>query len=189
MLHAAFTLLIERGYGGVTMEGVAAHAQVAKTTVYRGWPDRAALVVDAFFAATEAELAFPDTGSAREDFRRQIHAVATVLRGPIGGAIASMVGAARAEPALGRVLAERWVAPRQRWGLERLQRAQRDGECAPELDLPAALSALYSPLYAPLLLGLGVPAPARVDAYLAVVFPGVFPDVFPGVFLREVTEP
>jgi AcrR family transcriptional regulator len=157
------------------MEGVAARAGVAKTTVYRGWPDRAALAADAFLEGTRDLLAFPSTGSAREDFRGQIHAVAALLRGPVGAAIAGMAAGAREDPAVGRALGERWLGPRQRWGAERLRRAQAAGESPPDLDVPGALAALYGPLYAALLLGLGPPTRAQVDGYLGVVFAAVFP--------------
>ncbi|WP_376096367.1 TetR/AcrR family transcriptional regulator [Roseomonas sp. CCTCC AB2023176] len=81
ILSAAFDLLRERGYAGLAIEAVAERAGVGKATIYRWWPDRAALAVEAFFEATREALAFPDTGSAREDFRRQIHGVADLLRG------------------------------------------------------------------------------------------------------------
>ena len=174
MLAAAFALLGERGYAGLTFEAVAERAAVAKTTIYRWWPDRAALAVDAFLAATADALAFPDAGSAREDFRLQILQLARLLRGPVGAAMAAMVGGARTEPAMARAIGERWVAPRKRWGAERLERAQRDGECAPDLDVAAALDLLYGPLYARLLLGLGAPDDALVERHLAVAFRGIF---------------
>lgn len=174
VLAAAFALLAERGYSGMAIEAVAARAGAGKATIYRWWPDRAALAVDAFFVATEAGLAFPDTGSAREDFRRQVNQLADVLRGPTGAAMAAMVAGARIDPALGRAIGERWVAPRKRWGVARLDRARADGEVRGGVDTDAALNAIYSPLYAPLLLGLGIEPPERVDAYLAIVFAGIF---------------
>ena len=174
VLAAAFGLLCERGYSGMAVEAVAARAGAGKATIYRWWPDRAALAVDAFFAATIETLAFPDTGLAREDFRLQVLQLADLLRGPTGAAMAAMVAGARVDPALGRAIGERWVAPRKRWGVARLERARADSEVRPGVDTDAALNAIYSPLYAPLLLGLGVESPPRIDAYLAIVFAGIF---------------
>lgn len=174
ILAAAFTVLQERGYAGMAIELVAARAGVGKATIYRWWPKRADLAVDAFFTATTETLAFPTTGSAEADFRQQIHQLADLLRSPVGAAMVGMVAGSRADPDLAGALAERWVAPRRRWGALRLERAVAAGECVAGLDVDAALAALYGPLYAPLLMGLGIPDPLRVDAYLAIVFRGIF---------------
>jgi AcrR family transcriptional regulator len=174
ILLAAFALLQERGYAGMTFDAVAAQAGVGKTTIYRWWPTRPTLAVEAFFAGTQAELAFPDTGSAREDFRLQILQLAKLLRGPAGAAMAAMIAGARTDPELGHAIAQRWVAPRARWGRERLVRACAAGECAPDLDIAAALDVLYSPLYARLLMGLEALTPTQVEKYLRIVFSGIF---------------
>jgi len=173
-MTATLNLMARRGYSGTSIEAVAERAHVAKTTIYRSWPNKASLVVDAFYAATEADLTFPDTGSAREDFRIQIEQLAALLRSPVGAAFVAMVGGAQTDPELGRALAERWVIPRRQWGIARLKRAVANGECEGDLDVEASLSTFYSPLYAPLLLGLGVPTAKTVDAYLAIVLRGVF---------------
>lgn len=174
VLASAFDLLIERGYAGMAIEAVASRAGVGKATIYRWWPSRAELAVEAFFTATEAQLAFPDTGAAREDFRRQVHQVAALLRGRAGSAMDAMVAGALTEPALARALGERWVAPRMRWGVERMRRAQAAGEAPADLDVPASLAALYAPLYSRLSFGLAAMGEAEVEAYTAIVLRGIF---------------
>jgi len=174
VLAAAFDLLVERGYAAMAIEAVAARAGVGKATIYRWWPGRAELAVEAFFSATLDQLAFPDTGSAREDFRRQVHQVAALLRGRSGAAMAAMVAGALTEPALARALGERWVGPRMLWGIERMRRAQAAGEAPASLDIPAALAALYSPLYARLSFGLSALTEGEVEAYVAIVLCGIF---------------
>ncbi|MBC8049883.1 MAG: TetR/AcrR family transcriptional regulator [Chitinophagales bacterium] len=175
-IAAAFDVLRERGYAGMSIEAVAERARVGKTTIYRWWPDKAALAVDAFFAITKAELAFPDTGSALEDFRLQILQLGQLLRGPSGEAMAAMVAGAKTDPQLASALGERWLVPRRKWGVERMERAVADNECLPDLDIEAALRVLYGPLYAPLLFGAGIPPPERINAYLAIAFRGIFHD-------------
>ena len=174
ILAAAFAQLVERGWGGFAIEAVAERAGVGKATIYRWWPDRAALALDAFFVATSDTLAFPETPCASDAFRRQIMALAELLRGPVGSALVAMVAGAREHDAIGRAMGERWIGPRRAWGRERLARAVAEGECPAGLDLDAALAALYSPLYAPLLLGQGVEPAHRIEAYLAIVFRGIF---------------
>ncbi len=173
-LQAAFDLLVERGYAGMAVDAVAARAGVSKATIYKWWPDRAALAVEAFFERTRSELVFPETGSAIGDFRGQIHALAATLRTPAGGAFAAMIAGARGDESVKRAIAERWVRPRSVWGQARLRAAIADGECVDDLDVDAALSTLYSIVYGPLLLGFGVPPTPMLDRCLNIVFSGIF---------------
>lgn len=173
-MTAAFALLVERGYGGFAIEAVAAAAGAGKTTVYRWWRNKADLAVEAFFHATTDELKLPDTGSAQEDFRRQIVGLGELLRGDRGKALAAMLGGARTDAQLARALGERWLEPRRRWGYQRMMRAAAAGELRPGVQPSAALAVLYGPLYAPLLFGGEVPSRAEVEAYLQVACAGVF---------------
>src|ERR1035438_5905211 len=73
------TLKLLRRQGGfpdLSIEAIAADANVSKATVYRWWPTKAALVADAFSASAEQELQFPDTRSVRNDIvpRKRPHA-------------------------------------------------------------------------------------------------------------------
>jgi AcrR family transcriptional regulator len=174
ILEAAFRLLVERGYAGFAIEAVAAQSGTAKTTIYRWWDSKADLAVDAFFEGTEEALRIPDTGSAENDFRAQIHELAKLLRGERGRALGGMLAGVRLEPALGRSLGRRWLAPRRKWGQERMTRAQAEGELRDGVDVAAALAVLYSPLYTPLLFGGDVPSKDEVAACLDVACAGIF---------------
>jgi AcrR family transcriptional regulator len=174
VLQSAFELLREKGYADISIDAVATRAGVGKATIYRWWSNKAELAVDAFFSATTEDLAFPDTGSASEDFRQQIRQLAALLRGPLGQAMASMIEGSRHDAVLRAALGNRWVGPRRRWGMQRLQRAIEQGECLPGLNPDAALEVMYSPVYVRMLFGLGVPDDAQVDAALLIVFQGVF---------------
>ncbi len=65
--RAALQLLAEVGYDGVTMDRVAARAKAGKATIYRRWPSKLALVVDAITMSAEQSMPVPDTGSFRTD--------------------------------------------------------------------------------------------------------------------------
>lgn len=66
---ATLAELSEAGYAALTIEAVARRAGVHKTTVYRRWPDREALVTDALTSHVAAEVPIPDTGSIDTDLR------------------------------------------------------------------------------------------------------------------------
>ncbi len=174
ILDAAFRLLIDRGYLGFTVEGVAAAAGAGKTTLYRWWKTKAELAVDSFMHATTDELTMPDTGTASADFRLQIAALGSLLRDGRGQALAAMLGGSRNDPELARSLGERWLEPRRKWGLQRIMRAQSDGQLRRGIQPTAALAVLYGPLYTPLLFGGDVPSVDAVEAYLDVACHGIF---------------
>ncbi|MBC7792146.1 MAG: TetR/AcrR family transcriptional regulator C-terminal ligand-binding domain-containing protein, partial [Clostridia bacterium] len=135
---------------------------------------KAELAVEAFFTETNLALRFPETGSAREDFTLQVLQLAKLLRGQLGTAFAAMIAGARSDPSLGRAIAERWVAPRKRWGIERLERACSEGHCRAGLNIEAALDVLYGPLYARLLMSLDAPSDAKVRGYLELAMTAIF---------------
>src|SRR5580704_16735615 len=69
----------EGGFPELSIEAVAADANVSKATVYRWWPTKAALVADAFSTSSEQELQFIDTGSLLGDMTRQMRRVIRVF--------------------------------------------------------------------------------------------------------------
>jgi AcrR family transcriptional regulator len=88
---AARRLLDEAGYQGLTVEGVAAEAGVAKTTIYRRYANKALLVLDAMMqSAQDAPVALPDTGT----FRGDLLVIAQLVREEIAPSSPSSVGAA-----------------------------------------------------------------------------------------------
>lgn len=174
ILQSAFELLQERGYAALSIEGIAARAKVGKTTLYRWWPDLAALAIESFFEYTKAELVFPQTGSARSDLAGQIHQLAKLLRSPTGKAFAAIVEAGRSDPQIQKALFEGWVLPRKKWGVARLRQAQADGECPPDLNIDAALQVLYGHVYSGLLFGQGIPQEAQLNAGLEIILDGIF---------------
>lgn len=174
VLDATLDLLRDRGFADLSIDGVAAASGVAKTTIYRWWSNRQDLAVEAFFEATRDELAFPDTGSAREDFRQQIHQLADLLRSPNGQALSALIAAARHDEVLRAAIGQRWVAPRRVWGMERMQAAVKAHECVEGLRVSSALEVLYSPIYSRMLFGMGVPTRDEVEANLQIMFKGIF---------------
>ena len=66
-LGAAIQLIVDDGYGALTMERIAERAGVSKAALYRRWPNKVALVVDAVDASTRESFLLPDTGRVRDD--------------------------------------------------------------------------------------------------------------------------
>src|SRR5690349_25172745 len=67
ILTATVELLAERGLAAMSIEEVAARAGVGKTTIYRRWPSKGLLALDAFVDSFREEQPLPDTGTLRGD--------------------------------------------------------------------------------------------------------------------------
>jgi len=135
ILRAAVDLLADEGYGGVTMEGVAARAGVGKATVYRRWATKSALVVDAVSACRETGWQPPDTGSAREDLLAFVAGFMHHLRtSDAGRVMPALVAELSRSPELAVAFREGFVQPRRARVLEAVRRGVDRGEVRPDVD-------------------------------------------------------
>src|SRR6201995_659165 len=147
VLHAADDLLAERGFAGVTIEGIAARAGVAKQTIYRWWPSKVDVLLDTLIDDTQEHLAVPDTGSAVEDTRRYLRTLARFIReDPAGKVLLALIGEAQHDAERARVFHPRSLDPRREAERAMLARGVASGELADDLDLDRALDALLGPL-------------------------------------------
>jgi AcrR family transcriptional regulator len=135
------------GFPDLSIEAVAAGANVSKATVYRWWPTKAALVADAFSASVEQELQFPDTGSLRGDVARQMRRVIRLFRSPRGKIVAALLAGGQSDPELIEAFRERFLWPKRRQAYKTLQRGIDRGEIPANTDLDVLLDSLYGPIY------------------------------------------
>ena len=146
--RAALELVAERGYPGVTIEGIASRAGVAKTTIYRSWPSKAAVVMDAFTRESDSALAFPDTGSAEQDLRQQISHVAKLFSSPeFGRPFVGLLAESQHDSALAEALEKRLIASRREGAAEVLRRGMARGELRAEANVEVAIDILYGAIY------------------------------------------
>jgi AcrR family transcriptional regulator len=135
ILRAAVDLLADEGYGGVTMEGVAARAGVGKATVYRRWASKSALVVDAISACRESGWQPPDTGSARDDLLAFVQGFMHHLRtSDAGRVMPALVTELARNPELAVAFREGFVQPRRNRVLDAVRRGVERGEVGAGVD-------------------------------------------------------
>ncbi|CAN5897087.1 TetR/AcrR family transcriptional regulator [soil metagenome] len=147
ILAATAELLAEGGLPTVTMEAVAARAGVAKTTLYRWWPNRAAVALDCVSARMTPITGGARDGSHRKRFQWQLKATIRLLNGAEGQAILALIGAKQTDPPLGRAYADQIARPRRVHTRKMAQQAIAAGELAPDTDADLFLDAIYGPLY------------------------------------------
>lgn len=135
ILRATVDLLADQGYGGVTMEGVAARAGVGKATVYRRWPSKSALVVDAVDACRERAWQPPDTGSVREDLLAFVRGFMHHIRtSDAGRVMPALVAELSRSPELAAAFREGFLHPRRAKVLAAVRRGVDRGEVRAGVD-------------------------------------------------------
>jgi AcrR family transcriptional regulator len=148
ILHSTLKLLRqEGGFPELSIEAIAADANVGKTTVYRWWPTKAALVADAFSASADEELRFPNTGSVQRDMSLQMQRLIRIFRSKRGKVVAALLAGGQSDPELIEAFRERFLWPRRRQAYQTLQRGIDRGELPAGSDFDLILDSLYGPIY------------------------------------------
>jgi len=148
ILRSTLKLLTQDGgFPELSIEAIAADANVGKTTVYRWWPTKAALVADAFFASAEEELQFPNTGSVQKDMSLQMRRLIRIFRSQRGKVVAALLAGGQSDPELIEAFRDRFLWPRRRQAYQTLQRGIDRGELPADSDLDLILDSLYGPIY------------------------------------------
>jgi AcrR family transcriptional regulator len=172
ILRSTLKLLQQTGFPDLSIESIAADADVGKATVYRWWPHKAALVADAFSSSAVDELRFPDTGSVRSDVSTQMKHLVRVFRGRRGRIVAALIGGGQSDPELIEAFRDRFMMPRRQEAYGILRRGIARGELPAALDLDLMLDTLYGALYMRFLIRQTGLTDAFVDQVVNLVMDG-----------------
>jgi len=151
ILEASLEALEELGYPGVTCEAIAQRAGASKATIYRWWPHKEAVMLEALRESVAQELPFPDSGSLKEDIRIQLRNFVKLLRSSRGRVFKGMIAAAQSDSKVAAAFLTIWVLPRREFARRGLEKYA--GELRPGVDLGVVLDQIYGPLYYRLLIG------------------------------------
>jgi AcrR family transcriptional regulator len=134
--QAIFDAVVEQlgtaGYGGLTMEGVAAAAHTGKAALYRRWPSKEELVIDALQHRMPALDDPPNSGSVRADMLALLGRMARTINSPTGCAIQSVMTESQRDRDFLRLVHTRVIQPRKRMMMDVLRRGAERGEVRPE---------------------------------------------------------
>jgi AcrR family transcriptional regulator len=175
ILKAALSEVHELGFRAVSIDSLSVKSGVAKTTIYRRWPNKAAVVMDAFFHEIGPGIAFVPCEKSVDSVHIQMQAFAKACRGKFGPLIKALLGEAQVDPELAEAFRDRWVAPRREVAKAVLRDAIRKQELRSDIDLDTTIDALYGGLYYRLLIGVGPLSPAYVDDLFHHVMDGLRP--------------
>ncbi|GAA2168291.1 TetR/AcrR family transcriptional regulator [Actinomadura napierensis] len=146
IIEATLDLLAaESGVAGVSIEAVAARAGVGKTTIYRRWPSKEALIVDALGAA-KGELPRPSGASVREDLNEIARTFAAERKKRYSRCFWNVVGSAEKHPELYARYKQDVIEPRRAVIREVLRRGIETGELRADVDVEVGISMLTGSL-------------------------------------------
>ncbi|WP_171162063.1 TetR/AcrR family transcriptional regulator [Streptomyces sp. I05A-00742] len=151
ILEAALELTGETGYQRLTIEAIAARAGVGKQTIYRWWPSKAAVLLDAFVAlgedAAEGQTGLPDTGDLEADLKFVLRATVDELNSPRYDAPSRALAAESiVNPELCAQFTRTVLEPQLQLYVTRLRAAQEAGQIDADVDPRVALELLTGPL-------------------------------------------
>lgn len=152
ILAASYDLLLENGFGAVTVEKIADRAKVSKATIYKWWPNKAAVVMDSFMSAAISRLPVPDTGSVCNDIVLQVTNLAKFLTSREGKAINELIAEGQSDLKLAEEYRSRYFNPRRLDSRHILERGVHRGELKQDLDIELTMDLIYGPLFYRLLI-------------------------------------
>jgi AcrR family transcriptional regulator len=146
VLKATLHAVAEHGADAVSISEIAREAEVHETSIYRRWPTKEHLVLDALLDYSEAKLPIPNTGTLRDDLVAFATAVTAYLDSTLGRTLARSMAIASDDDTLAAGRAQFWKS-RLDLASAMIARAKDRGEVPTDLDAATALELVIAPLH------------------------------------------
>jgi AcrR family transcriptional regulator len=174
ILTATVDLLAERGLDGMSIEEVAARAGVGKATIYRRWPSKGLLALDAFVVSFAEQQPLPDTGTLRGDLVAALSAWVRAVTGTsMGRMLTGLIAEAQYDPELRAAWRDRVLEPLRAQYRIMLDRAAARGEIRLSVDQDVVLDLFFGSAQHRLLLGHLPLTEEFIDEVVDVILRGI----------------
>jgi AcrR family transcriptional regulator len=155
ILKAAYELLVEKGMAELTIEAIATRSKVAKATIYRWWPSKGLLAIEGFLSATRPKISYPHSASAIADIKGQFMRTVRLYRGKTGKIMAGLIAQGHSDPETTDALVTGFILPRREELRKIFARGVKSGDLRADLNVEAAIDAIFGPLYYRLMINRG----------------------------------
>lgn len=172
-MTATLRLLKTKSLRDITIEEIAQKAGVGKATIYKWWPSKAYVALDAFLRKMFKTVPTPDTGSAQTDFAEQLHAVMTFYTSPTGRIFSQFMAEGQSDPKFAALFRQRFLQPRREAVGTILDRGIKRGEINRKIDREIILDLIYGPTIFRLLAGHGPLNEKEAKAMISAIFSGI----------------
>lgn len=153
IMDATKRLLARAPLADLSIESVARKAGVGKTTIYRWWPNKAAIAMEAFLEQPGSQNIVPTTASSAEAIMRQIESLIRQLRGQNGRIIAGIIAESQADTTVLDLLYEKFLKERVEHLYHHLENGKRTGEFNAVLHTDIAIDMILGPIFLRVLSG------------------------------------
>jgi AcrR family transcriptional regulator len=153
ILATTWELLKTTSLRDLSIEAIARQSGVGKTTIYRWWPSKVAVVMDAFVENVLTVTSFPENLSATEAIAQQMTSLVQAFSGEYGRIVAQIIAEGQADPEALASYRDRFIYPRRAAAKIIIQQGIENGEFDPNLDPELAIDILYGAIYFRLLVG------------------------------------
>lgn len=173
VLRAASDLMHEVGLRAMTTEEIAGRSGASKATIYKWWPNKYAVAVEAFLSELLVESADPDTGSAAEDFRIVLRGLSHFYASASGRVFAQLIGQAQFDPVVAGELRDRLIQSRRDVSRAIWDRGVARGELRGDVDREVAIDIVFGPALYRLMTGYATLDEAAADAVVDAAMRGL----------------
>jgi AcrR family transcriptional regulator len=160
-------LMQENDLRRASIDRIAQRSGVSKATIYRWWPNRTAVAIDAFLDRMMTDAPVPDTGSAAEDFRLTLRGMMGFYNSRSGAVYAQLVGGSQFYPAERERIRTHQVNLRRAAVMKIWHRGVARGELDPGVDPEVALDLIFGPAMYRMATGHGGLTPFDADAIVS----------------------
>ena len=173
ILKATLRLLERDPLSKVTVDSIALRAGVSKATIYKWWPNKRMVALDAYLAGMTERVVLPDTGSAEADFTQQLQSLMAFYGSPLGRLFGQFIAEGQSDPGFLALFRERILYARRDAARIMWRRGVDRGEIRPEIDSEVVLDLIYGPMIFRLLAGHGSMDKSISEAVVHAVFSGL----------------
>jgi AcrR family transcriptional regulator len=173
VLKATMELVLEDDLRRVSVDRISARSGVSKTTIYKWWPNRTAVAIDAFLHQIMTDAPVPDTGSAAEDFRLTLRGMMRFYTSPLGPVYAQLIGESQFYPDERARIRTYQVNVRRAAVREIWDHGVARGELDPNVDAQVALDLIFGAAMYRMAIGHAELGPVDADAIVAAAMRGL----------------
>src|SRR5689334_8738701 len=146
VLDATRALLAEGGYEAATIDAISARSGVAKTSIYRRWPNRGTLVVELLMRMATEAVPIPTGRDPQRALRTEMRGVAEVADELPGQLLRALLGEAQRDPEVGTAIVDGVFHPRSDASARAVRRAQAEGSLREDIAPLLAVDLLFGPI-------------------------------------------
>jgi AcrR family transcriptional regulator len=173
ILAATIQLLSEKSLRDISMEEIARKAGVGKATIYKWWPSKAYVALDAFLRKTNQMVPMPDTGSVRKDMLELIRSLIVFYKSPAGRIMGQFVAESQIDKQFASLFCRRFIKPRREASEVIFDRGVERGELDQKLDRKLMLDLTFGPPIYRLIVGHAPLEDKLADEMVSILFDGL----------------